>query len=67
MVSLEPQTALKTPALAACKGSVALAATVADARHERPAIGVQPTAGTLTWLVDEEAASQLTQWSRFMP
>jgi len=36
-------------------------------REERPAAGVRPTAGTLTWLVDEEAASQLTQRSGFAP
>ncbi len=36
-------------------------------RDERPAAGVRPTAGTLAWLVDEEAASQLTQPPGFLP
>jgi 6-phosphogluconolactonase len=30
-------------------------------REKRPAVGVQPVDGTLTWLVDEAAASQLTR------
>ena len=30
-------------------------------RDECPAAGVRPTAGTLTWLVDDEAVSQLNR------
>jgi 6-phosphogluconolactonase len=36
-------------------------------RNDRPAAGVRPVAGTLTWLVDEEAAGRLTQRSRLVP
>ena len=33
-------------------------------RDERPAAGIRPTDGTLTWIVDQEAAGQLSDKSK---